>query len=57
MQKLLSVNGRILNVRSMKSAQENVYNKYHSFFDLLKSGEVDALYDKEKKLFEKYVEH
>ena len=54
-QKLLSVNGRVLNIKSIKEAQEKVYNKFHSFFDLLKSGEFEALYEDEKKLFGEYI--
>jgi len=56
-QKLLSVNGRILNVRSLKDAQEKVYKKYHSYFDLLKFGDLDSLFDKERELFEEYIDH
>lgn len=55
-QKLLSVNGRILNIQSIKEAQDRVYKKFHSFFDLLKGKEFEALYEEEKKLFGEHIE-
>ena len=54
-QKLLSVNGRILNVSSLKDAQEKVYKKYHSYFNLLKLGKFEELYEKEKELYEEFI--